>query len=197
MPKVVDIPRKRAEIMAAAAATFARHGYRGTNLSRVATAARMGKSSLYHYFPTKEALFTALADDTLRHEAEVFRSVVSASSPAPERLNHLLEVVTGLFAEWAKAGQLLVDFLREPRGRRRVRETLSAAREAITQLIRDGQRARVFRSGSPEALANVVLGALEGLFLQELVEPGVTRRAPTNAALAEMMMAALRREGTA
>ena len=195
MPKIVDVASKRAEILAAAAATFARHGYRDTNLARVAAAARMGKSSLYHYFPTRKALFTALVEETLRQEITLFESTDTSALPPPERLDALIDGVTGLFAEWSKAGPLLVDFLRDSHGRRRMRETLDAARGAVAALIRDGQKSGHFRRGAPDALATVVIGAVDGVFLQEIVERGSAGGAPTYKALREMMAAALRREG--
>jgi AcrR family transcriptional regulator len=194
MPKIVEIAEKRREILQAAAAVFTRYGYRGTNLQRVATRAGMGKSSLYHYFPTKEALFAALADEILQDEAQLFQSVVASSADAPQRLHALLDGLTSVFAEWAKSGPLLLDFLREPRGRRRVRQTFRTARAALTRLITDGQHAGLFRPGSPQALATIVLACLDGLFLQEMIEPGSTKSATRAAALPEAVMAILRRE---
>jgi AcrR family transcriptional regulator len=152
----------------------------------------MGKSSIYHYFPTKEALYDALADTVLRHEAELFERLVESSSPPPERLAALLDAITGLFDEWTKLGPLLVDFLREPRGRRRVRDTFRTARAALARLVEEGQRTGDFRSGPSEALAAIVLGCLDGLFLQELVEPGSTAKARAGATLQEIMADALR-----
>ena len=194
MPKVVEVKKKRAEILAAAAVTFARYGYRNTNLQRVATEAGMGKSSLYHYFPAKEALFTALADDLLRHEADLFAALRAAPGSPAERLQALLDVITGLFGEWAKVGPLLVDLLREPRGRRRVRDTFRTARAALTRLIHEGQEMGLFRKGPPEALAAVVLGCMDGVFLQELVEPGCMRDTAIPGVLRETIAAALRPE---
>ena len=153
----------------------------------------VGKSSLYHYFPTKEALFATLADETLRREADLFDAVVAAGTPPAERLRVILDAIVGMLDEWAAVGPLLVDFLREPRGRRRMRETLARARAALAQLIRDGQRTGAFRAGAPTALATVVLGCLDGLLLEELVEPGITR-GPVRRAAREMLVAALRRE---
>jgi TetR/AcrR family transcriptional regulator, transcriptional repressor of aconitase len=191
MPKIVDSAAKRRAILAAAAVTFARDGYRRTNLQRVAARAGMGKSSLYHYFPTKEALFSALADDFLRQEADVFAATASLAEPAAARLWRLVDAVDALLDAWTRVGPLLVDFLREPRGRRRVRETFRAARTALARLIRDGQRDGVFRPGAPQALATVVLAGMDGLFLQELVEPGSARGVAVGDLLREQVSALL------
>jgi AcrR family transcriptional regulator len=172
MPKVVAVEQKRQEILAAAAATFARSGYRAS-LDRVAERAGMGKSSLYHYFPTRAALWNALVDDLLRQEAGVFASVLSSQGTPSERLQRLLESLAVLFGEWCQAGPLVLEFLSTPRGRRRLQETLRAARGALATLIREGQQAGVFREGPPPVLATLVLAMLDGLLLQELLDPGV------------------------
>ena len=50
----------------AAAALFAEKGFDNTSLQDVATAVGVTKAGLYHYFPTKHALFEAIVLDTLR-----------------------------------------------------------------------------------------------------------------------------------
>lgn len=177
MPKIVEVEAKRREILAAAGAVFARHGYAGTNLQRVAARAGMGKSSLYHYFPTKDALFSGLADELFRREAEIFASTTSESDSAGERLERLLDSIAGLLGEWQAAGvgPLLLDFLREPPGRKRVRETFRTARRSLARLLRDGQRAGELDRARPDAIAALLLACLDGLFLQEIVESGSTR----------------------
>jgi AcrR family transcriptional regulator len=172
MPKVVEVEQKRREILAAAAATFARSGHR-TSLERVAARAGMGKSSLYHYFPTREALFNTLVDDLLRHEAGLFESMLSTPGTPNERLHQLLESLAALFGEWRQVGPLVLDFLSTPHGRRRLKEMLRAARGALATLIREGQQMGVFREGSPPVLSTLVLAVMDGLLLQELVDPGV------------------------
>ncbi len=187
MPKIVDVKEKRREILAAAIETFAKHGMRGTNLARVAQAAGMGKSSLYHYFPTREALFSALADEILRHEAELFRSLASQEGSPRHRLRTLVDGITALFSDWAAAGPLLIDFLGEPKGKKRLKKTLDTARDAIAEILREGQRTRDFRRGSPEAMATILLGCIDGLFLQELIAPGSTADASRGRLLHEML----------
>ena len=70
----------------------------------------------------------------IRHEAELFESLATAEGPPPLRLRRLLDAITGMFGEWVKAGPLLVDFLREPRGHRQVRKTFRAAR-AVQEML--------------------------------------------------------------
>jgi AcrR family transcriptional regulator len=175
VPKIVDVRAKRSEILSAAAEVFARHGHRGTSLQRVAARAGMGKSSLYHYFPTREALLAALATEFLRHESQIFATIADGPGPAVDRLRRLIDAITGLLDGWKSVGPLLIDLLREPVGRRRMRETFRVARTALAKLVRDGQREGSFARANADGLAALLLACLDGLFLQEIVEAGSTR----------------------
>jgi AcrR family transcriptional regulator len=67
----------RERIVAAAVATFARHGLAGTTVRDVARQARIRVSSLYHYFPSKEALYREVQ---VRLEGELRALMISVLS---------------------------------------------------------------------------------------------------------------------
>ncbi len=52
-------PERRATILAGAATVFARDGYEGASMSRIAREAGVSKGTLYNYFKDKAALFAA------------------------------------------------------------------------------------------------------------------------------------------
>lgn len=52
-------PGRRAEILRLATGAFVTHGYAGTSITELARAIGIGKASLYHHFPSKQALFVA------------------------------------------------------------------------------------------------------------------------------------------
>jgi AcrR family transcriptional regulator len=60
--RVLPAERRRT-LLAHAAAEFARAGYEQASLNRVLSAQGMSKSSFYHYFASKEALFNAVVTD--------------------------------------------------------------------------------------------------------------------------------------
>ncbi len=191
MPKVVDVEEKRRRILSAAAGVFARHGYRGTNLQRVAVAAEMGKSSLYHYFATRDALFDALMQDLLRKELEVFEDLAGAAGRPSQRLEALIDAVTEIIGEWVKAGPLLIDCLQDERGRRALRLTLRKIRDALSKLVAQGQAAGELRGGDPRALATVVVGCLDGVLLQRLLEPAAPGQRAVDRELRETLLRGL------
>jgi AcrR family transcriptional regulator len=58
--------QRQEEILEQAARLFAEHGYSDTDTQLLAEQLRIGKGTLYRYFPSKEALFLAAADRAMR-----------------------------------------------------------------------------------------------------------------------------------
>jgi AcrR family transcriptional regulator len=64
--------RRKAEILDAAARTFAANGFAATDVQVIADRLGVGKGTVYRYFPTKEALFLAAVEAGLRElDAEI------------------------------------------------------------------------------------------------------------------------------
>ncbi len=66
MPKKVNHAVYRLELADKAAEVFRQHGYKGIGLREIAREVGVSKSALYHYFPSKEALFLACAQHASR-----------------------------------------------------------------------------------------------------------------------------------
>lgn len=60
MPKIVNHEAYRKEIIEKALELFVKHGYGGLGMREVAKHLGISKSALYHYFPSKEALFEGI-----------------------------------------------------------------------------------------------------------------------------------------
>jgi AcrR family transcriptional regulator len=61
-PAGADGDKTRERILSAALETFARHGLLGTSVRDIAQRARIRVSTLYHYFPSKEALYAEVQE---------------------------------------------------------------------------------------------------------------------------------------
>ena len=66
---------RRARILEAAAGVFAAHGFDGATTAAVCRAAGIGSGTLFHYFPDKRALFTALFAEDLERLPEVLAAL--------------------------------------------------------------------------------------------------------------------------
>jgi AcrR family transcriptional regulator len=80
-PALGGRPRRRAEILGAAAALFAREGYRSASMREVAAACGILAGSLYHHFPSKEAIAVELVED---YHADLVRAVRESVPPGAD-----------------------------------------------------------------------------------------------------------------
>src|SRR3954471_5457953 len=79
-PLRADARRNREKVMAAARAAFAEHGS-DAQMDDVARRAQVGVGTVYRHFPTKEALFIALLEDTFARIAERSRRTLDHDDP--------------------------------------------------------------------------------------------------------------------
>lgn len=87
-----DPEERRAEILAAALASFSERGFAATRIEDVAARAGIAKGTVYLHFPDKEALFTSLASGMASPILERMEAM-AAHDDMPGRL-----VITGLYA---------------------------------------------------------------------------------------------------
>ena len=169
MPKQVDAALQRQEIREAARRVFASRGVRGTGLAHVADAAGMGRSSLYHYYPDKEALLRALIDETLAEERALFRTCLRSEGSVLERVQRLLDGCIAMLDAWASLGRLFLDLrLRDVEG---FREFFREIRDELTAVIDEGRRrGEVARDVDPPLAAATLIGAIDGLLFQHFLD---------------------------
>ncbi len=169
MPKQVDSAAQREEIRRAARGVFARQGVRGTGLAHVARAAGMGRSSLYHYYPDKEALLRDLVADTLASERALFASCLRGEGSVAERVALLIDGCVALFDSWAELGRLFLDLrLRDAEGFRDFFREIRAELEAV---LSEGQaRGEVAAEVDPLLAGAALIGAIDGLLIQHFLD---------------------------
>jgi AcrR family transcriptional regulator len=85
---------RRGDILARATEAFVSHGYAGTSMADLARAIGIQKASLYHHFPSKEALFIACVTEGYEgavRRLETIRSVDTMSDP--DRISAAMEEI--------------------------------------------------------------------------------------------------------
>lgn len=156
---------RRAGILAAAESEFGVFGFAGARMDRIAAAAGVNKQLLFHYFASKEGLFTAAVSSILER---LESSRPSHESP-PERLRLLIRGsaqgmagfpgLVGIVAESCSGGGALpaAAIQRVSQWRERVLERLAST-------VQDGQRRGYFRDDlDPASVARVALAATLGM----------------------------------
>lgn len=98
-----------AEALIAAERLLHERGYAGAKMEDVALAVGVTKATLYHHFPSKEALVVALAHRVLNHdEAGVQQAIASSAQPTEQ-----LRAVAGwMFGQRRQTERLLRDLTR-------------------------------------------------------------------------------------
>lgn len=162
--------------LAAAAATFRRHGYADTTTEQLCAAAGVGRGSLYNAFTSKEELFIRALEQHLRVTSERQRELLEDSGEPGFRR---IEQVVGLTVEEEAAavrgghaaGCLIVGTLMAPDLRHRderITRSLEADRKrrhaAVEHAVRVGQAdGSIVRNETPADLAWVIAGLVAGL----------------------------------
>ena len=78
----------RATILDAAAALFAKNGFRNTNIIDIGAACNASKSRMYHYFPSKEAMLAEMLGNHVSALVAIASDLVSAPIDPRTRLRN-------------------------------------------------------------------------------------------------------------
>jgi AcrR family transcriptional regulator len=163
---------RREAILGAARRVFARNGLAATRIGDIATEAHISQGLLYHYFPNKEALFTAIVADALRDTAAMTASALLSTGSAWQRLQRLCQQMLDGVLEYPDYLLVIMQaFTSEA-----VPEEARAAVEGdgqrtlqdIIALIREGQATGQVVAGDPVELALVFTACIQGVALTRL-----------------------------
>jgi len=189
MPKIVDAEAQRGEIRTAARRVFAVRGLRGTGLAHVAEEAGMARSSLYHYYPDKDALLADLVGDLLEEERQLFQGHLRGPGAPIERLERLARACAFAVPAWVEFGGLILDL--RLADAKRLRGFFRTVRRDVADVIAEGQAAgSMAATPGADVIASLWIGALDGLLLQYFVD---ARALPDTGPLADALVAMTRR----
>ena len=166
MDQAVEPLRSRDKILDVAEALFAGRGYAGVGLREVAEQAGLSKSSLFHHFKSKDALYGEVLGEVLGRIQLVLDPIV-ASDAAPElRLVAWVEGLVDALAGHPSTARLLMRALVEddPLGPD-LPEAIAAERnlasilDGIRKLLDDGVKSGAFRDVSIPHSVQTLIGA--------------------------------------
>ena len=85
--RIRDLARaaeRRREILLGAARAFAHGGYDATNMDQIARECGLAKGHIYHYFRSKEEIFTEIRADAVIRQIEKLAALAPAAAKDPE-----------------------------------------------------------------------------------------------------------------
>jgi AcrR family transcriptional regulator len=165
MPRVVKRKAvRRAELLDQALALFLERGYENVSLNDLLATAGTSKGAFYHYFPSKEALVTALAERSAAEAFEALRPVFAQpGTNALDRLNaglrasYQVKVAMGAPEQLAAMTSLL-----KPQNQALFRRIVTIwedlFRPVLTEVITQGVQEGVFDTFDPEGVGDIIQG---------------------------------------
>jgi AcrR family transcriptional regulator len=162
--------------MSAAIDSFARLGYQGTSIDRIARDAGVTKGAVYYHFRDKEELlFEAVKDRIGGFEQQVLEEV----TPARDALENLRHVVDACFfhATVSNHRRFIITLMIEaldtnPRLSAEFRNILRRMRVFLAGVVRRGQQRGALRHDvPPEAAAAAIMGGIIGAEVQHYQDP--------------------------
>jgi AcrR family transcriptional regulator len=141
--------RRQDEILDAAIPIFARHGFRNTDVERVAAAIGVGKGTVYRYFPTKRDLFLKSVDRGVRRLYERVDCAVAEGADPFVQMEMTIRAYLAFFDEHPEVVELLIQERAEFKDRKQ--PTYFEHRERQTERWR-GKTAQMIASGALRAM---------------------------------------------
>lgn len=99
---------RRSEILRHACVLFARHGYGGTTVRQIAEAAKLLSGSLYHHFPSKEAMLLDILEGYFAETAVRNRTALDGAGDAVSALRGLIRASLTVIARNPEAAVVVV-----------------------------------------------------------------------------------------
>ena len=153
---------RRSEIIQAAIKVFSRHGFEAARAEDIAHAARIAKGTLYLYFRSKEALYSAAIAHAVAELQVLAAERIGAAAGFREKLATAISVRLHFWTEYQSLYRLLLTLGREPNHRRQTNTLLRAGKDHFLALFHEGVAEEQIRERDYEALAWAVLDMIRG-----------------------------------
>ncbi|MCK5146124.1 TetR/AcrR family transcriptional regulator [bacterium] len=176
-PKVVDKSEKKNHILKAAIRVFAESGLANTKMAHVAQAAGIGKGTIYEYFKSKDELFW-MAFEVFVEEMGVLieRKLIDVEDPVEQIRVYIMAWSEMLNSEFREFANLMIEIWAESmrkgqdKGLAAMTEMYYQYRLQIKSILDQGVLQKKFRPMNTLAVAAMIIGSMDGLFLQWLMD---------------------------
>lgn len=164
MPKIVDRDQYRKELLIKSFDLFAEKGYGSITMRQLAQGLGVSTGTLYHYFPSKEALFLQLVEELDRQDLLNFLSEAGNPSTLIERIETIFNFVAKNEDNFRKQVLLWVEFYQQEKAKLSKNKVFQTSWDRTTQTIAD------YLQVPDKAIANFVLNYLYGLLMRGIFE---------------------------
>ena len=156
---------KREHITTAAAECLARYGYEKTTMDDIARRVGLNKTSLYYYFPSKEAIFTQVVIEEARLFIGALQTKIESVTGCRRRILTYLTERLHYYRQVVNLHNLSIDTLN------RVQPTFKALYQSVLEreiafielILEQGMQAGEIRDGQAGRLAHAIMTVADAL----------------------------------
>jgi AcrR family transcriptional regulator len=167
MPRDADQTRKR--ILAAATAEFARKGLGGARVDEIAARSKANKRMIYHYFGSKEQLFTAVLEDAYLGIRSAEQTLHLDELPPGEALARLVRFTWTYYLEHPEFLTLVNSENLHRAKHLKTSDTIRQASGKLVAMVKSildrGVAAGIFRAGVDPVQLNITIAAIGYYYL--------------------------------
>lgn len=165
---------RRQHVLRAARACFSRHGFHGASMGRICAEAAMSPGALYRYFPSKDAIIEAIAEEE-RVGAQACMAAMAGPGPLVDRMTAAaMDYLRG--ARDPESGGLMVEIcsesLRNTAVGKRFHEIEGEVRSTFHEALLAAQASgEIAGDLDLEAVMTIIFGIGDGLLLRLQLQP--------------------------
>lgn len=162
-----------AQILVAAMACFAKHGFHQTSMHDISAEAGISVGLIYRYFENKEAVIAAMAD---RHKNQI-QELLQQAGQMPTLLESLEIIFTAHCCEEPKLQSAFVVDLyaeasRNPKIAELVLDVVDTAMSGVTDLIARSPEGAGSAGGlQPNELSELIFAVARGMIMRDVLQP--------------------------
>jgi AcrR family transcriptional regulator len=165
---------RREQILSAALRVFATKGFAAAKISDIVEKGGISHGLLYHYFESKEDIFTELLKRAVDTASETILMMEHMPVSPLEKVRKTAEVILGSIADFEESAYyfLIVIHAAVMEGldeEKKAYTNASTATETMVRILSEGQKAGEVRGGDPEQMAAVFFSAITGLAMERLM----------------------------
>ncbi len=164
-----DNPDGRARLLSAAAAEFSRRGFSGASIAAIARGAGVGKSTVFHHFESKDALYLAVIREAAAEFGQTLNTVLSITEDPGRCIAEFQRRHLAHLQRNAEVARLVLRELQEPFDERcetLVRDVLSPNFRCLVGYLKEAAEAGLIRSSLDPAVAALTLLGANVLYFQ-------------------------------
>lgn len=168
--------KSREKLMDKALELFASKGFEATSVHEICKSAGVSKGAFYHYFETKQKLFSVLLEDWLCLLQDNMRSVMNEADTTPETIRKMAMVTGPTIKETRAAFPILVEYWRQQNLGNGIAEDLNNSylqyRHVFKDLIEKGiKEGSIAADLDPDLYSRLLQSTAMGYLLTAWVSP--------------------------